>query len=224
MSIADSLVRSMRDSSRLVASVAEFYLHGAVLHPWGSRYWTWRYRQNDPWSYASSPYELTKYERTMALIPKAPTRDGIHQQALEVGCSEGVFTAMLAESGRVRQVVGVDVAAAAIDRARERCAGLTNVQLLHGDVRAVPLSAPYSLILCAETLSHMGSWANLRAMADTLADLLSVGGSMVLVDSHPKSRFLHRAFRTHPKLTLETVQVYDDPVRPYQITVLTRRA
>lgn len=224
MSITESLVRSMRDSSRLVASVAEFYLHGAVLHPWGSRYWTWRYKKNDPWSYASSPYERIKYERTMAALPKAPTADGVHDQALEVGCSEGVFTDMLARSGRVKKVVGVDVAAAAIDRARERCAGLANVELLQGDVRSVPLSAPFSLVLCAETLSHMGSWANLRAMADTLVDQLSPGGSMVLVDSYPKARFLHRPFRRHAKLWRVDTQVYDDPFRPYMITVLTRRA
>ncbi len=224
MSLTESLVRQVRDSSRLVASVAEFYLHGAVLHPWGSRYWAWRYQKNDPWSYASSPYERIKYERTMAVLPKAPTPDGIHEQALEVGCSEGVFTDMLARSGRVKKVVGVDVAAAAIDRARERCAGLANVDLLHGDARGVPLSAPFSLVLCAETLSHMGSWANLRSMADTLVERLSVGGSLVLVDSYPKARFLHRPFRAHRKLSLIETQVYEDPFRPYMISVLTRRA
>ena len=224
MSLSDSLVRSVRDSSRLVASVAEFYLHGAVLHPWGSRYWAWRYKKHDPWSYASSPYERIKYERTMAALPKAPTVDGIHDQALEVGCSEGVFTDMLARSGRVKKVVGVDVAAAAIDRARERCGDQSNIELLHGDVRSVPLSPPFSLVLCVETLSHMGSWANLRAMAETLVGMLSVGGSLVLVDSYPKSRFLHRPFRRHPKLAIAQTQVYDDPFRPYMVSVLTRRA
>jgi 2-polyprenyl-3-methyl-5-hydroxy-6-metoxy-1,4-benzoquinol methylase len=224
MSIADSLSRSVRDGSRLLASVAEFYLHGAVLHPWGSRYWAWRYQKNDPWSYAKSPYERIKYERTMAILPSAPTVDGIHEKALEVGCSEGVFTNMLARSGRVKQVVGVDVAEAAVARATERCTGLANVELLHGDVRSVSLSPPFSLVLCAETLSHMGSWANLRAMAETLVGMLQVGGSLVLVDSHPKALFLHRPFRKHPKLSVVETQVHDDPFRPYMITVLSRRA
>lgn len=198
-------------------------MHGAVLGPLGRRYWAWRYRKSDPWNYANSPYEQQKYERTMELLPPAPTADGVHPSVLEVGCSEGVFTEILARSPKVRSVVGVDVAESAVERARERCAGLDNVSLHLGDVREVPLAGGFTAAFCAETLSHMGSWQNLRSVCDTMVGLLQSGGSVVLVDSFPKGRFLHKPFRMHRDLELTRREVFDDPIRPYMISVLTRR-
>lgn len=221
--LASTVIHSVRDNSRLAASIAEFYMHGAVLGPLGRRYWAWRYRRSDPWNYANSPYEQQKYERTLALLPPAPTPDGVHTQVLEVGCSEGVFTELLARSPKVHSVVGVDVAESAIDRARARCAALDNVRLHLGDVREVPWQERFTAAFCAETLSHMGSWQTLRSICDTLAERLQSGGSLVLVDSYPKGRFLHKPFRMHRDLELVRREVYQDPMRPYMISVLNRR-
>lgn len=221
--LASSMVHSVRDSSRLAASIAEFYMHGAVLGPLGRRYWAWRYRRSDPWNYANSPYEQQKYERTLSLLPPAPTPDGVHPAVLEVGCSEGVFTEILAHSPKVHRVIGVDVAQSAVERAQARCAALDNVSLHLGDVREVPFDSRFTAAFCAETLSHMGSWHSLRSICDTLAEIMQPGGSLVLVDSYPKGRFLHKPFRMHRDFTLVRREVYDDPVRPYMVSVLTRR-
>src|ERR1700753_2090859 len=43
----------------------------------------------DPWDYATSEYEQAKYRRTLSYLPEATGR------TLELGCSGGVFTAML---------------------------------------------------------------------------------------------------------------------------------
>jgi len=44
----------------------------------------------DPWQY-DNPYETTKYEQTLALLPRRSIRN-----ALELACAEGHFTARLA--------------------------------------------------------------------------------------------------------------------------------
>src|SRR5437763_620926 len=79
-------------------------------------YFGWIYRRHDPWGHASDAYELAKYERTIAVIHDRAER------ALEAGCGEGHFTAMLLSLGLARQVVGVDINATALARAQARCA------------------------------------------------------------------------------------------------------
>ncbi len=48
-------------------------------------------KSEDPWSFATSEYERRKYERTLDALGGRR-----FSQALELGCSIGVFTAMLA--------------------------------------------------------------------------------------------------------------------------------
>ena len=57
--------------------------------------------QADPWLY-TNPYEQTKYEQTLALLPTKR----IHS-ALELACAEGHFTVQLA--GRVDRLVAADI-------------------------------------------------------------------------------------------------------------------
>jgi len=45
----------------------------------------------DPWGFETSPYERKKYEHTLDVL-----QGQRYRRALEVGCSIGVFTAMLA--------------------------------------------------------------------------------------------------------------------------------
>ena len=208
---------------RLLRSVAWFYVfNGVLVAPLGRRFWALRYRNEDPWNYTSSPYELGKYERTLRLLPTAPNASGVHEYVLEVGCSEGVFTSMLARSGKVRSILGVDVATKAIERARLRCQPLSNVELRLGDVRELTLEHPVSAVFCAEVLSHMRSWKNIRAICEKLVSVLVPGGALLLVDSYPMGRFLHKPFRRNPSLRLMHRDVVQDSFRPYVISVFQR--
>ena len=71
----------------------------------------------DPWNFATSRYERAKYTLTLSAMPKSRYR-----LALEVGCSIGVFTRLLA--ARCDAIVAVDVAEAPLVEARRRCADL----------------------------------------------------------------------------------------------------
>ena len=74
----------------------------------------------DPWNFKSSPYEAEKYAATLAALPRLQYGSGI-----EVGCSIGVLTRMLA--ARCSQMLGVDVSKTAILAAEEYCADVNNV-------------------------------------------------------------------------------------------------
>jgi SAM-dependent methyltransferase len=54
---------------------------------------------------------------------------GTDRDLLEIGCGIGRFQAALAAS--VRSIAGTDISAGMIETARQRCAGLDNVRLLH---------------------------------------------------------------------------------------------
>ncbi|WP_336492321.1 class I SAM-dependent methyltransferase [Methylobacterium nigriterrae] len=85
-------------------------------------YFDERYARNpDPWEFATSAYERTKYAVTLNALPQVR-----YDSALEVGCSIGVLTKALA--ARCNTVVGLDVAEAALTQARERCRDLRPVR------------------------------------------------------------------------------------------------
>ncbi len=76
----------------------------------------------DPWRFETSPYEQAKYADTLAQLEGRQFRS-----ALELGCSIGVLSRMLAAC--CDRLVGLDLAEAALERARLRCAGLDHVVL-----------------------------------------------------------------------------------------------
>ncbi len=68
----------------------------------------------DPWHFATSAYERAKYQVTLAALPGRRFASG-----LEVGCSIGVLTRLLA--AQCDRLLGVDVSAAPLVQARRRC-------------------------------------------------------------------------------------------------------
>lgn len=107
-----------------------------------------RYRADpDPWSYDGSPYEHRKYARTLAALP-----DGEIGSALELGCSIGAFTELLAE--RCDRVLAVDFSPAAVRLARQRTADLAGVRIEQQDLREGLPPGPFDLIVCSEVLYY----------------------------------------------------------------------
>ena len=72
----------------------------------------------DPWDFETSAYEHAKYDATLAALG-----DRRYATGLEVGCSIGVLTERLA--ARCAHLLAVDVAEAALARARERAPEVT---------------------------------------------------------------------------------------------------
>jgi SAM-dependent methyltransferase len=124
----------------------------------------------DPWRFASSPYEAEKYAATLAALP--PRR---FASALEVGCSIGVLTAQLAR--RCERLLALDVAEAALARARAACPG---VQF---ERRRMPEEWPagrFDLIMLSEVLYYLDA-DGVRQAAACAVEAIEPGGSILLV-------------------------------------------
>jgi trans-aconitate methyltransferase len=134
----------------------------------------------DPWRYRTSRLERGKYQDLLDLLPA-----GEWARALEIGCSEGVFTEMLA--GRVHSLQAVDFSPTALFRARQALAAVPNVELRHMNIREEDPGGSYDLIVASEVLYYMGDVEQIRALGRRMMDWLKPGGHLLLC--HMRSRF-----------------------------------
>jgi SAM-dependent methyltransferase len=134
----------------------------------------------DPWDYATSAYEQRKYRRTLDYLPERTGR------TLELGCSIGVFTAMLAP--RCDSLLAVDFSPTAVERARRRVADAHQVQVLRRRLPEEMPEGPFDTIVCAELLYYWSAplvSLGVRRMEAALAP----GGTLVAVHwRHPDRR------------------------------------
>lgn len=128
----------------------------------------------NPWKY-TSPYEQTKYEQTLSLLP-AENR----AKVLEIGCAEGHFTVQVAPL--VGHLLATDIADLGLERTRERCADLINIAYARLDILKDPVAGTFDAIFCCELLYYMGGLAELRKVGAKIAAALGPGG--VLITAH----------------------------------------
>jgi cyclopropane fatty-acyl-phospholipid synthase-like methyltransferase len=127
----------------------------------------------DPWNFAASPYERAKYTLTLNAMPKPRFRS-----ALEVGCSIGVLTRLLAS--RCDALLAVDAAPAPLVEARRRCADLPSVRF---EQMFVPDQWPdemFDLILLSEVVYYL-SREDVGRLATSVTNSLAPDGSVILV-------------------------------------------
>lgn len=127
----------------------------------------------DPWRFRDSAYEREKYRATMEALPKPRFAD-----AFEVGCSIGVLSALLA--ARCDRLLAVDVADAALDQARQSCAGLPQVRFVRMRVPDDWADGVFDLIVLSEVLYYMSD-ADVRRTARLTSASLRPGGVALLV-------------------------------------------
>jgi SAM-dependent methyltransferase len=137
-------------------------------------------RSDDPWGYVTSGYERDKYAATIAALPPRPLG-----RVLEVGCSIGVFTALLAP--RCRRLVAIDFSARAIELARERLRGQPRVELVRASFPEQAPAGPWDLVVCSEVLYYLDADTFARAL-DWLAAQLAGGASVLAVSWRGEGR------------------------------------
>lgn len=108
----------------------------------------------DPWDFQSSSYEAAKYEASLRALPREK-----YENALEIGCSIGVFTAKLAS--RCARLLAVDISERAVENARERCRAFSNV---HFEVTSLPETYPDDLFDLT-VLSEVGYYLTPAALS-----------------------------------------------------------
>ncbi len=132
------------------------------------------YRESpDPWGYRTSAYEREKYAATLAALPKDR-----HGHCLEVGCSIGVFTSLLA--ARCEHVVAIDFSLAALAIAARQLRGASNVELLRAGFPEEAPPGSWDLIVCSEILYYLQPKA-LEEAIGWISAQLACGASVLAV-------------------------------------------
>lgn len=133
-----------------------------------------RYRSDaDPWAYETSGYERRKYAHTLQLAGPGPFSD-----ALEMGCSIGVFTEMLAP--RCERLVACDFSPTAVRAARSRTEKLPGVRVEQRDLARELPQGEFDLVVCSEVLYYWDP-AAVQATIDRVLTALRPGGALVTV-------------------------------------------
>ncbi|WP_143590964.1 class I SAM-dependent methyltransferase [Thermoactinospora rubra] len=187
------------------------HAQGAILR----RYFDWWHRRPDPWNLASDAYEQHKYLTTISRLPARP-----YPRILEVGCSEGVFTELLARTYPEAQIAGVDISRRALDRARRRTLhAVGRVRFVHADILELGVRGGFHLVFCAETLYYLGRDSRLGRAAERLGEVLVPGGVLVLVHPWPEARRLHAFVDTSPAVCKIDEHVEPHAVRPFAVSL-----
>ena len=139
-------------------------------------YWNRIFAKDDPWNYTNS-YEQTKYRHTLELIPNSPVTN-----AIELGCAEGIFTEMLA--ARVDRLLAIDIADAALERARTRCTRNRNVSFAQHDLSEGMIGADYDLVVCSEILYYLRDRAAIENFARQVLNSMKPGGHLLMTHAN----------------------------------------
>jgi SAM-dependent methyltransferase len=166
----------------------------------GTEYFEELYRNSpDPWDFESSPYERDKYRRTLEALG-----DRRFRRALEVGCSIGVFTGLLAP--RCSELLAVDTSWRAVRAARDRLGHLSHVRVERRTIPEEPPAGPFDLIVCSEVLYYLPEEKVLEALRGFEGEL-AAGGLLLAVHWRPETRTypllgdeVHRLLARHTRL------------------------
>lgn len=116
-----------------------------------------------------------------------------YASALELGCSIGVFTRLLAP--RCDVLLATDVSAVALARARERCADQPHVRCAQRELPAQFPRGTFDLILVSE-VGYYFSAPDLEILRSKISAALAPGGHLLLV---------HFTGQTHYPLSAEVI-------------------
>ncbi|WP_298141919.1 SAM-dependent methyltransferase [uncultured Acinetobacter sp.] len=108
--------------------------------------------KDDPWGYEQRWYEQRKRHICLSVLLKPH-----YQQALEIGCSNGVFSEALA--ARCDQLLCLDGHFKAVDLARQRLAAYSHVEVQQAWVPTQLPHQSFDLIIVSEILYYLDTVA-----------------------------------------------------------------
>jgi SAM-dependent methyltransferase len=165
----------------------------------------------DPWASKDDrfTYQHHKYDALVACLP--PGRR--YKRVLDLGCGLGLLSRKLAE--HADEVIGVDIAQAAVEHARDLYCDTPNVRFERGDITDLPksMNAQFELVVLADTIYYLPpplTDHQLKRLALRISELLIPGGCCLLANHYffaidPASRLsqrIHHAFIWSPGLDL----------------------
>jgi len=182
---------------------------------------------DDPWASADPcyHYQAKKYAHLMECLPVGRR----FARALDIGCGLGMLSVHLAE--RADQVIGIDIAQAAVNLAIGRASAYSNVTFQQANILDLPASIDgrFDLVVIADVLYYLHApirTTALKSLSMRIAQLLVPGGVCLLADHYfiaidpasQLSRRIHNAFVHLPQFLVRL-----EDRRPfYIVTVLER--
>jgi len=133
--------------------------------------------REDPWDYATAPFQVDRILREVAILDSVRP-PGLFQDALEIGCAEGLFTEKLAPI--CKTLLAVDISGVALHRTKQRLAGQDHVQFALLDLRIDPIPASYDLIVIIHALEYIRNPLHVRRIRTKLANSLRPGGYLFI--------------------------------------------
>ncbi|NJC26854.1 bifunctional PIG-L family deacetylase/class I SAM-dependent methyltransferase [Neolewinella antarctica] len=171
---------------------------------------------NDPWSFETSQYEQDKYRHTVAALPKQRYANG-----LEIGCSIGILTSMLAD--RCDHLLALDTSAKPLARARARLGENGSVVFRQMDFPHERPEELFDLIILSE-VGYYWSQEDLGVAVAAITKQLRPGGDLMLVHYTPyvpdyplTGDEVHEAFAT--KLRRNYAHLHEDRRQRYRMDV-----
>jgi SAM-dependent methyltransferase len=128
----------------------------------------------DPWGFGSNPYEQEKYGRTLQALGNRRFASG-----LEVGCSIGVLTQMLAP--RCDGLLGIDLVEQPLAAARARCADQPWVRFQRMQVPQAWPDGRFDLIVLSEVLYFLTA-SDIDWCAGRVRNCVLPGAAVILVN------------------------------------------
>lgn len=107
-------------------SAADLTVTHHSFNVYSETYFDALYRDNsDPWQYQTRWYEKRKRDMCLAALPQAT-----YMNAIELGCSNGVFSELLA--GRCQTLLSIDGNLQAVQLAKQRLIDYSHVKVIQG--------------------------------------------------------------------------------------------
>lgn len=128
-------------------------------------------RDPDPWRFASSPYEQSRYE-----VIAAALKDSRYKRGFEPGCAIGMLTTRLARL--CDQVESIDISPTAVAQARKSCENLPNVSIHPGSLPSAVPAGDFDLIVLSE-IGYYFCENDLLQLGQDLLRKLRLGGTLL---------------------------------------------
>ena len=137
---------------------------------------------NDPWHYKTRWYEQRKRDISLAVLPKPH-----YPTAIELGCSNGVFSQSLAN--RCGQLLAIDGNAQAISLATQQLSQVANVNVQQAVIPEQLPSQHFDLIVISEILYYLNRQAVEQVLQWVNRSLNSQGTLLCVHWRYPIARF-----------------------------------
>lgn len=135
---------------------------------------------SDPWQYQTRWYEKRKRDMCLAVLPKAQ-----YHNAIELGCGNGVFSALLAS--RCQALLSIDGNKHAVQLAKQRLACSAQVTVIQGVIPdALPTArSHFDLIIISEILYYLCPMILIRLLLGLHKTLLWAAPCYAVIGAMP---------------------------------------